>query len=91
MTKLEEVKLIKDNYLDTHLKSRVEKRTSIELQIKLSEGLDPNEKMAEKPLKYDSQGRVMSKEKITRGEYIEILKKELEEVNREIQTIIESY
>lgn len=89
--KTEEIKSIKDSFLDTQLKTRIEKRTSIELQIKLSEGLDPDEKMAEKPLTYSSQGRVVSKEKITRSEYIEILKKELEEVNREIQTIIESY
>lgn len=85
------IKKHKEEILDKELQKHVEKKTLLELQIKLNEQLDPQEKSAKKPLAFNSQGQPTSYQNITRREYIEILKKELEQINLIIETIVKSF
>lgn len=86
---MEKSEKIKEEILDRELKKHVERKTLLELQIALQKKLDPKEMSAKKPLRIREDGTPLSWETISRGEHINVLEGELENVNLVIQTILE--
>lgn len=80
-------KITKESILNEEYNKFFKKKTMLALQISLQKKLSPSEISAKKPLSYDTNGNPISWEKITRGEYIGILEKELEDVNQVLETI----
>ena len=84
---MENKKNIKEEILNRELRKQVERNVLLELQIALQKKLDPVEVSAKKPLRRNESGQVISWQAITRKEHIEMLEKELEEVDLVLKTI----
>ena len=82
---------IKEEVLDKEFKKWYEEKIMLEFEIALQGKLDPDEISAKKPLKYASNGQVISSQDITRKEYIEIKTIQLDAVNLKLETIKELY
>lgn len=61
-----------------------------ELQISLQSELNPNEKSARRPIRFNSSGQAVSWEEITRAEHIKELKEKLEGIELVLK-IIKNY
>jgi hypothetical protein len=83
-------RITKESLLNREWNKHFERKTLLELQIALQKQLDPEEKSAKKPLRMGSNGQPISWEEITRAEHIDILDKELEDVNLVLKIIEES-
>ena len=84
---MENKKNIKEEILNRELRKQVERKVLLELQIALQRELDPVDVSAKKPLRRNESGQVISWQEITRKEHIEMLEKELEEVDLVLKTI----
>lgn len=85
MEKTEKIK--KEDLLNREWNKNFEKKVMLQLQIKLQESLDPEEVSARKPLRFAQNGQPISYQDIKRKEHIEMLSKELENVELILKTI----
>ena len=80
-------KITKQEILTREFNKHYERKVMHELQIALQKELDPDEVSARKPLRMGQNGQPISWEEISRKKHIEMLEKELEDIELVLKTI----
>lgn len=80
-------KIKKEDIINREFNKLFDQKIMLEFEIALQKELNPDEKSAQKPLRFDSQGRPTSWEQITRKEYIEIKETQLEDINLKLKIL----